>query len=132
AVGLGEGGGADRGALGGARMGGGGPGAGRGRGAGRARRAAVGRQRNVGGAREPPLPGILRGAMAYSEEPHPFQNPTILAHVRGGRAESAAQDFSTKIFCAARTLAPKSTGWPSSASTCSSAANAMRTSVSPA
>src|SRR2546429_6529833 len=26
-------------------------------------------------------------------------------------------DFSAKIFCAARTLAPKSTGWPRSAST---------------
>src|SRR5438034_805957 len=46
--------------------------------------------------------------------------------------EDPLHDFSAKIFCAARTLAPKSTGWPRSASTCSRAESAMITSNSAA
>src|SRR2546422_5081969 len=46
--------------------------------------------------------------------------------------EDPLHDFSAKIFCAARTLEPKSTGWPSSASTCSRADSAMTTSNSAA
>src|SRR5436190_39064 len=46
--------------------------------------------------------------------------------------EDPLHDFSAKIFCAARTLAPKSTGWPRSASTCSRADSAMITSNSAA
>jgi len=41
-------------------------------------------------------------------------------------------DFSAKIFWAARTLDPKSMGWPISTSTCSSAASALMTSNSAA
>src|SRR6266581_3424458 len=46
--------------------------------------------------------------------------------------EDPLHDFSAKIFCAARTLEPKSTGWPSSASTCSRADSATTTSNSAA
>jgi UDP-N-acetylglucosamine 1-carboxyvinyltransferase len=46
--------------------------------------------------------------------------------------EIAGYGFSTKIFWAARTPAPKSTGTPSPTSTCSSAASAMTTSNSAA
>src|SRR5437899_2155836 len=46
--------------------------------------------------------------------------------------ENPLHDFSTKIFCAARTLEPKSTGCPRSASTCSSADRATMTSNSAA
>src|SRR5207245_7971514 len=46
--------------------------------------------------------------------------------------EDPLHDFSVKIFCAARTLEPKSTGCPRSASTCSSADRATMTSNSAA
>src|SRR5262249_19405075 len=46
--------------------------------------------------------------------------------------ENSLHDFSAKIFCAAPTLAPKSTGWPRSASTCSSPASPALTSTSAA
>ena len=46
--------------------------------------------------------------------------------------QNPLHDFSAKIFWAARTLDPKSTGCPSSASTCSSAASALMTSNSAA
>src|SRR5882724_9769472 len=46
--------------------------------------------------------------------------------------QNSLHDFSVKIFWAARTLDPKSTGWPISASTCSSAASALMTSNSAA
>ncbi len=42
--------------------------------------------------------------------------------------QNPLHDFSAKIFWAARTLDPKSTGCPMSASTCSSAASALMTS----
>ena len=46
--------------------------------------------------------------------------------------QNPLHDFSVKIFWAARTLDPKSTGCPMSASTCSSAASALMTSNSAA
>ena len=46
--------------------------------------------------------------------------------------ENSFHDFSAKIFCAAPMLAPKSTGWPRSDRTCSSAASATTTSNSAA
>ena len=46
--------------------------------------------------------------------------------------ENALHNFSAKTFCAPRTPAPKSTGWPRSASTCSSAESATITSNSAA
>ena len=46
--------------------------------------------------------------------------------------ENALHDFSAKTFCAPRTPAPKSTGWPIETSTCSSADSAVITSNSAA
>src|SRR5207247_5839463 len=51
-----------------------------------------------------------------------------IVHARGGEPvgdEDRLHGFSAKTFWAARTLAPKSTGTPSSASTCSSAESAV-------
>ena len=48
----------------------------------------------------------------------------------GGPGAPGAQDFSKKTFWAARTLAPKATGRPKAARTCSSADSAMITSTS--
>ena len=75
---------------------------------------------------------------ASSREPVDVDLEPVLAEgvdadgLQGVGDEDALHDFSAKIFWAPRTPAPKSTGWPRSASTCSSAARATITSNSAA
>src|SRR5262245_25193020 len=77
-------------------------------------------QRGVRPALIPALPVPVRLGVPNEQEPERH-------HAEGGLSPPR----SVKTFCAARTAAPKSTGYPISWSTCSSAASAVSTSKSP-
>ena len=96
--------------------------------------------RHFGGAAddEPLVLADAGGKLTLAERARHLDVEAVLAErVDADRLEAVGDenplhDFSTKIFCAARTLEPKSTGWPRSASTCSSADRATMTSNSAA
>src|SRR5262249_60115858 len=76
-----------------------------------------------------PLAGKHALPVTQDEQPQAHDTPAILAPFGGA---ASAQCFSANTFCAARIDAPKSTGRPRSASTCSSADSAITTSHSAA
>src|SRR5207244_13319928 len=86
-------------------------------------------ERDVAPSGKTPLAREHGLTVTEDEQSQAHDNPAILSPFGGAASD---QCFSANTFCAARIDAPKSTGRPSSASTCSSADNAMTTSNSAA